>query len=97
MKTSIVTIALVLSASVLGACGSTSGNHMLGNTATDRTFGNSVREARLRQTIDMEAGSKHAVTGSDAQTGTLAVKRYHDSYKRPAKQQSFKVLGIGDN
>jgi hypothetical protein len=95
MKTSIATLAIVLSASALGAC-SSSGNNILGATATDRQFGNSVREARLRQTIDMNAGSKHADTGSDAQSGTLAVKRYHDSFKRPVRQPSFKVLGIGD-
>jgi len=95
MKTSIVTLAIVLSASTLGACG-TSGNTVVGPSATDKAFGNSVREARLRQTIDMNAGSKHAATGSDAQSGTLAVKRYQDSYKRPVKKPSFKVLGIGD-
>ena len=95
MKTSILTLAMVLSVSALGACG-TSGNSVVGPSATDRTFGNSVREARLRQTIDLNAGSKHTETGSDAQAGTLAVKRYHDSYKRPATQPSFRVLGIGD-
>ncbi len=98
MKSSIITLALVLSAATLGACSSTgSGNAMLGATSTDREFGSAVREARLRQTIDMEAGSKHEATGSDARSGDLAVKRYHKSYERPVKQPTFRVLGIGDN
>ena len=82
---------------VLSACGTTEGgNRMLGTTMTDKSFGSAVREARMRQTIDMNAGSKHADnTGGDAGTAALAVKRYQDSFKNP--QPTLKVLGIGSN
>jgi type IV pilus biogenesis protein CpaD/CtpE len=99
MKSPIKTVVLAASLAVLAACGTTStdhqGNEVFGATMTDKTFGNSVREARIRQTIDLNAGSKHAATvGTDAKSADAAMQRYYKSFKEP--EPTFKVLGIGD-
>lgn len=99
MKNVINTVALAASLALLAACGSTptnhEGNEVFGATMTDKKFGDSVREARLRQTIDLEAGNKHAATvGTDAKSADAAMKRYYKSFEKP--EPTFKILGIGD-
>ncbi|MGC1443604.1 MAG: hypothetical protein WA888_23590, partial [Burkholderiaceae bacterium] len=95
MKSPIQTVALALSVVVLSACGTTmsnEGNQLFGDSLTDKHFGSSVREAKLRQTIDMNAGSKHAATvGTDAKSADAAMQRYYKSFEKPTP--TFQVLG----
>ena len=93
MKRTIAPLALVLSALVLAACG-TPGNNPYGASRTDQDFGHSVREARARQTIDVDACSKHAGhAGTDAQSAVLSMERYRETQKTPPP--TFNVLEIG--
>ena len=44
-----------------------------------------MRAARTRQTIDPDAGSKHAETpGTDGTSAALALENYHKSFREPA-------------
>ena len=60
----------------------------------DSRFGDAVREARARQTIDPEAGrSGDPVAGIDGEAAHSALVEYHKSFEQPAP--TFSVLGIG--
>lgn len=60
----------------------------------DAGFGEAVRAARDKQTLDPAAASRQdAATGIDAKAAVHAQDRYHDSFKSPPR--TFEVLGIG--
>jgi hypothetical protein len=60
---------------------------MAGCSATpdyDARFGDALRQARLGQTINPNAGSNpDQVAGIDTQAALEAQKQYHDSFKTP--------------
>ena len=61
---------------------------------TRDTFGDAVREARFRQTIDSEAARHTTVQpGLDAQAAISAWRRYQESFRSPPP--AIEVLGIG--
>lgn len=83
------TFALILVSSLVAGCASTD----LAPNA-DAAFGDAVRHNVAAQTLDPAAGRKSApVVGIDATAGTLAMERYHDSFKAPP--QTFNVINIG--
>lgn len=93
---SLLAVSMVALAGLVSAC-STPGNgeQTYGVSVSDAAFGDSVRAARARQTIDMDAGSKHAETpGTDGTSAALALENYHKSFKEPAP--TINVLGIGN-
>jgi hypothetical protein len=60
----------------------------------DARFGDAVREARQRMTINPAAGTVAGpVAGMDGRAGTEAVQRYHDSFKAPPPVVN--VINIG--
>ena len=62
----------------------------------DTRFGDAVREARLKMTIDPDAGKKHgaqALAGIDGKAAHEAVARYHESFKAPPPVVN--VINIG--
>jgi hypothetical protein len=62
--------------------------------AFDARFGESVRQAQARQTINPDAGRQSdPVVGIDGRAGATAIDRYQDSFKAPSR--SFDVLNIG--
>lgn len=62
--------------------------------AYDARFGDAVRQARLAQTINPQAGSNpDQVAGIDTQAALEAQKRYHDSFKEPPPVTN--VINIG--
>lgn len=78
--------ALVLFTLLLGGCAaSTSPNY-------DMRFGDAVREARMRQTIN-PTPSTEPMTGMDGRSAHEAVGRYHDSFKAPPPVVN--VINIG--
>lgn len=62
--------------------------------AYDARFGDAVRQARLAQTINPQAGNNpDPVAGLDGQAALAAQKRYHDSFKEPPPVVN--VINIG--
>lgn len=60
----------------------------------DLRFGDAVREARQRMTINPNAGSNpDPVAGMDATAAREAMNRYHDSFKTPPPVVN--VINIG--
>lgn len=60
----------------------------------DARFGDAVRQARLAQTIDPNAGrNPDPVAGMDGVSAHEAQKRYHDSFKEPPPVTN--VINIG--
>lgn len=60
----------------------------------DARIGEAVRQARLAQTIDPQAGrNPDQVAGIDTQAALEAQKRYHDSFKEPPPVTN--VINIG--
>lgn len=60
----------------------------------DARFGDAVRQARLAQTIDPNAGrNPDQVAGLDPVSALEAQKRYHDSFKAPPPVTN--VINIG--
>lgn len=60
----------------------------------DARFGDAVRQARLAQTIDPQAGrNPDPVAGLDGKSALEAQKRYHDSFKEPPPVTN--VINIG--
>lgn len=59
----------------------------LGDSATphyDAKFGDSVREAKLKMTIDPNAGkTPDPVAGVDGKAGKITIERYQNSFKEP--------------
>lgn len=75
-----------LVAAVLAGC-STTPNY-------DAKFGDAVREARLKMTINPEAGLKEdPVAGMDGKSAKEAVTRYQNSFKAPPPVTN--VINIG--
>ena len=93
----IAVVSTVAVTSLIAACGTPgNGEHPYGPTLTDKHFGDSVRAARLAQTIDVDAASKQEdATGTDGRSAALALENYEKSYSQP--RQSIKVLGIGSD
>lgn len=86
------TLALVAMTSACGTPGN--GKTAYGSSLTDAAFGDSVRQARLRQTIDVDAGSKHGDTvAGDAGSAVRALQQYDKSFEQP--RPTMNVLGIG--
>jgi hypothetical protein len=60
----------------------------------DARFGDAVRQARARQTIDPEAGKNtDPVAGIDGEAGRATMNEYYKSFKEPPP--TFNILGIG--
>ncbi|HEX2531975.1 MAG TPA: hypothetical protein VHK70_10995 [Burkholderiaceae bacterium] len=60
----------------------------------DAKFGDAVREARLKMTIDPQAGkATDQVAGMDGKSAKEAVTRYQDSFKAPPPVVN--VINIG--
>jgi hypothetical protein len=79
---------------VLAALGGCSPMTPGATPALDARFGEAVREARVRQTIDPQ-GSRNTnpVAGIDGAAAQNAMAEYHKSFQEPAP--TFNVLGIG--
>jgi hypothetical protein len=95
MKSALMAAACTVAALCAGCA--TDPNQVIGGSATpayDARFGESVRQAQARQTIDPEAG-RHGdpVRGIDGRAGSSAIERYQDSFKAPPR--TFDVLNIG--
>lgn len=90
-------LSLTIIALGLTACGTPgNGEFTAGPTLTDQAFGDSVRNARAMQTIDVDAGTKHGNTaGTDGTTAGLALESYRQTYKTP--EPKINVLGIGSS
>ena len=74
---------------VLAGCGAMT-------TATpnyDLRFGDAVREARQRMTLNPGAGTNDAVAGMDGHAAHEAQERYQDSFKAPPPVVN--VINIG--
>lgn len=81
---------------VLSAACTTPGNGDTASAAapTDAAFGDAVRQARVRQTIDPAAGTKQTtLVESDAISAGHAIKQYDRSFEQP--RPTINVLGIG--
>ncbi len=62
--------------------------------AYDAQFGVAVRQARLAQTLNPDAGGEaDPLAGLDGSAGRAALERYHESFREPPR--SFEVLNIG--
>jgi hypothetical protein len=59
----------------------------------DLQFGNAVREARMRMTLNPGAASTDPVAGIDGPAARLAQDRYHETFKSPPPPVS--VINIG--
>ena len=60
----------------------------------DRTFGDSVREARMAQTLNPEASKNtDPVLGIDGRTAREAYLNYQESFKQPAPAADVSVSG----
>jgi hypothetical protein len=59
----------------------------------DMRFGDAVREARLRMTLNPNAGSGDPVAGMDGRSAHEAQERYEDSFKAPPPVVN--VINIG--
>jgi hypothetical protein len=80
-------LALILLALLGGCAASSTPNY-------DLRFGDAVREARQRMTLNPNAGGNlDAVTGMDGRAAREAVGRYQDSFKTPPPVVN--VINIG--
>lgn len=86
-------MALVL-ASALCGCSNFDGERGGFSSRTRDSFGEALREARVRQTLDPAASLREAPPeGIDAQAAVSAWRRYQGSFREPPP--AFEVLGIG--
>lgn len=80
--------ALVLLALLLGGCATSATPNY------DSRFGDAVRQARQRMTINPDAGREpSAATGLDGLAAREAVDRYHSTFKAPPPVVN--VINIG--
>lgn len=95
LERTLAILAIGAAATLLGACASTPSTLVSGATPEiDARFGDAVREARARQTIDPDASrNTDPVAGIDGEAGRAAMIRYHDSFREPPP--TFNILGIG--
>ena len=78
----------------LCGCASVDGTQPGVAPRTRDAFGDAVREARSRQTIEPRAGlGQLPVVGIDGQAAVSAWRRYQDSFREPPP--AFEVMGIG--
>jgi hypothetical protein len=74
---------------LLAGCAATSST-----PSYDTRFGNAVREARLRMTLNPNAGrNPDPIAGMDGRAAQEAFGRYHDSFKAPPPVTN--VINIG--
>lgn len=80
---------------LLGACAAAPSTLVSGATPeVDTHFGNAVREARARQTVDLEAGKNtDPVAGIDGEAGRAVMTEYYKGFSEPPP--TFNILGIG--
>ena len=88
---------LVVGAGValLGACAAAPSTLVSGATPkVDASFGDAVREARARQTVNPEAGANtDPVAGIDGEAGRAVMTEYYKGFREPPP--TFNILGIG--
>lgn len=88
-------LSVILVVAVLAGCATVDAEWK--GTSASRTreaFGEAVREARMRQTLDPDAGRRQLPQpGIDASAAVSAWRRYQDSFREPPP--AFEVLGIG--
>jgi hypothetical protein len=93
LERTLAILALGACAGLLGACAGTP----MQSGATpefDSRFGDAVRQARARQTIDPEAGKNaDPVAGIDGEAARATMTEYYKSFKEPPP--TFNILGIG--
>jgi hypothetical protein len=78
----------LLVVALLGGCAAST------TPSYDTRFGNAVREARVRMTLNPNAGANpDPVAGMDGRAARDAVGRYHDSFKAPPAVVN--VINIG--
>lgn len=81
-------LAIVLLLGLVGGCATTTTPHY------DARFGNAVREAKLKMTINPDAGNTgDQVAGMDGKAAKESVTRYQDSFKAPPPVTN--VINIG--
>ncbi|MDE2605387.1 MAG: hypothetical protein KGL68_05640 [Burkholderiales bacterium] len=69
---------ILLAPVALAACSTSATPHY------DLLFGDAVRQARVQQTLDPEAGRRAMpVPGLDGRAAEEGMKNYHDSFKTP--------------
>ncbi len=87
-------LSVLLVAAALVGC---AGMEPSGSPAPSRTrdaFGDAVRQAQARQTIDPEAARRAPVhSGLDGPAAVSAWRRYQESFQSPPP--SFEILGVG--
>jgi hypothetical protein len=86
-------LALLALAALLAGCGTTpspvSPNY-------DLRFGDAVRAARLRQTLDPNAAQRPpALAGMEGQTAADAMELYHGTFRKPPPVVNVINLGTG--
>jgi hypothetical protein len=78
----------LLVVALLGGCAAST------TPSYDTRFGNAVREARARMTLNPNAGANpDPITGMDGRSAREAVVRYQDSFKAPPPVVN--VINIG--
>ena len=81
------TLTIAIMIGLLAGCASVTPNY-------DAKFGNAVREARLKQTINPDAGKNpDQVVGTDGKTAKETMQVYQDSFKAPPPVVN--VINIG--
>lgn len=78
---------LPLLLTILSGCASVTPNY-------DAKFGNAVREAKIKMTINPDAGNNpDLATGMDGKSARESIIRYQDTYKSPPPVTN--VINIG--
>ena len=87
-------LSVPLVAAALVGCAGIEGDGVASGSRTRDTFGEAVREARFRQTLDPDAARRSPVqSGLDASAAISAWRRYQESFRSPPP--AIEVLGIG--
>lgn len=79
-------LAIALTLGLAAGCSSVTPNY-------DLTFGDAVREAKLKMTIDPDAGMQTQVAGMDGKAARDAIILYQKTYKAPPP--AVNVINIG--
>jgi hypothetical protein len=81
-------LSLLLVLALLGGCATST------TPDYDQRFGDAVREARLRMTINPNAGANpDPIAGMDGRSSHETIQRYHESFKAPPPVVN--VINIG--
>jgi len=87
-------LSVLLVAAALVGCAGIDPNGLPAPSRTRDTFGDAVRQAQTRQTIDPEAARRApAYSGLDGPAAVSAWRRYQESFQSPPP--SFEILGVG--